>query len=364
MGYGVLALIVVAALIVATMSAKTWQIYQVVLVAFVFLASVAFFYLAARTLATHKSWRILVESQKKEVQNLHQQLAQLRGGEAANGESIAGQIPQLKREVEKLALDRGGALFGVAVEGVKDGVVQLTFKSPEHGLVANTVLFAFDVKPFAEGGRYQGEFKVVSVGEDSAAVQIAPNLPLTEAQARRLAAAKGPWTFYTTMPIDDAAVFAILDEPARQALLPAQSLAEYGNAERKLRDYEFFFHENYVQRSLLTDGISKITGDLERIQAATQKATDEIAYRGTEKTNLQADLEKFQYEQKAIATYQQTLQQLFSQVRESLKATYARNKQLAADLTASQLKAADEINERTTSTQTGAKSNLPAAQPQ
>ncbi len=364
MGYGVLALIVVAAIVVATLSAKTWQVYQAVLVAFVFLAAVAFFYLAARTLATHKSWRILVESQKKEVQNLHQQLAQLRGGEGANGGSINGEIPQLKRDLEKRALDRGGALFDVPVDSVKDGVVQLTFKSPEHGLVANTVLFAFDVKPFAEGGRYQGEFKVVAVEEDSAAVQIAPNLPLSQAQSQRLAAAKGPWTLYTTMPIDDATVFAVLDEPARQALLPAQSLAEYANAQRKLRDYEFFFHENYVQRSLLSDAISKITGDLERIQGATQKATDEIAYRGTEKTNLQADLAKFQYEQKAIAAYQQTLQQLFAQVRESLKATYAKNKQLAADLTVSQLKAADEINQRTTSTQTGAKSNLPAARPQ
>ena len=363
MGYALIALLLAGVIAVAYYSSKTWPIYQVVLVAFLFVASAAFVYLGAMTLTTHKNWQTLVENQKKEVQNLEQQIAPLRGGDGPNGVPVPGLIPQMKRDLERLVRERGGATFNAKVESVKEGVVQLTLPSTGHGLKPDMPLFVFDEKPFAEGGRYQGQFKVVSVGEESPEVKIAPALPLSAAAAKRLTAAeKGSWTLYTSMPVDNPAVFTSLDEQTRAALLPPQSQAEFANAERMLRDYEFLFHENYVQQSILNDNISKVAGNLQRIESAIKETNNEIAYRGTEKNNLKFDLEKFQYEAKAIGAYQQTLDQFFQQLRESLKSTYANNKQLAANLTASQLKAAEEINQRSGSTKTGAPSNAPATQ--
>lgn len=344
----VLGVMILASFYVAYMSARTWQIYQVVLVVFVFLGTVVFFYLGARTLATHRAWGELVRQQQTELTSLEKQKRQVveEGGADANGKNVKG-IRPLRKDLEKLATDRGGVLVDAAVAGVKDGVVQLTLKSPDHGLVPDSVLFAFDQAPFEEGGRYRGEFKVVTVEANNPAVEIAPNLPLTESQTERLATAKGPWTLYVTMPIDDAAVFAGLDDATRQALLPKEALSEYANAERKLRDYESFFHDSYVQRTLLTDAIRKTTSNIQRTEAATKEANTDIAYRQTEKANLQADLEKFQYELKAIAAYQTTLEERLQEFRNSLKATYLANQQQAANFVAAQFKAAEEINQRT-----------------
>ena len=70
---------ILASFFVAYMSAKTWPIYQAVLVAFLFLGSVAFFYLGARTLATHRYWRNQVKARETELLGLEGQLLALRG---------------------------------------------------------------------------------------------------------------------------------------------------------------------------------------------------------------------------------------------------------------------------------------------
>ncbi len=344
----VLGLAILGSFYVAYMSAKVWPVYQAILVAMVFLGSVVFMYLAARTLATHNAWRTLAKRQQAELETVEQQRRELVDGGKMDekGQPNPLGIRQLKEELYKRAVDRGGALFDVTVEGVKDGVVQLVLKSPEHGLVPKMVLFAFDQTPFEEGGRYQGEFKVVSVGEGTPNVQVAPNLPLTEAQAQRLAAAKGPWTLYTTMPVDDAALFATVDDATRQALLPKSSLQEYAKGDRKLRDYEYLFHENFVQRTKLTDSIAELTSNIDRMTADTKQTDEEAAYRTTEKGSLQVDLEKFEQERKAIAAYRQALEKLFGQTRDALRARFAANRQMDSELTASQLKAAREIDAR------------------
>jgi hypothetical protein len=270
----------------------------------------------------------------------------------------------MRKDLEKLATDRGGVLTDAEVQGVKDGTVQVKLKSADHGLLADSVLFAFEQTPFEHGGRYQGEFKVAAVTEGSPEVQLAPNLPLTQAQTHRLAAAKGPWTLYVTMPIDDAAVFTGLDEPTRGALLPKESLAEFAQADRKLRDYERFFHDSYVQRSLLADEILKTNSNLQRTEAATKECKVEIGYREGEKANLAADLEKFRYEAKVIGAYQNSLEKQFGDLRERLKATYLAARQQAANLVSAQFQAAEEINRRSAAAQGAVPEELPGAGPQ
>ena len=235
-------------------------------------------------------------------------------------------------------------LRDVEVAGVKDGAVQLKFKSPDHGLVVDSVVFAFDQAPYEQGGRYVGEFKVTAVAEGSPDVTVVPNLPLTEAQTQALDKAKGPWALYATMPVDDPAEFASLDEATRAKLLPKDSVADYGKADRELHDYKAFFHEDVVQRALIEDSIAKINNNIQRMAAATKECNDEIAYRQTEQTNLTADLGQFKNELKAIAAYEIKLDSLYRQLRDKLKATYVQMRDRTAELTARQFKEADEIN--------------------
>jgi hypothetical protein len=343
-----LGVIILASFFVAYLSAQSWPVYQVVLVVFVLLGGVVFFYLGARTLATHESWGKKVVELRQQIQASEQERLQLIGGEQdQTGQLQPGVIPRLRRELEVLVSDRGGALYDVPVESVKNDTATLTMPRPDHGLVANSVVFVFDQIAPSEGGRFLGEFKVVAAAENSPAVQVTPNLPLTEAQSKRLAASKGPWTLYSTMPVDDAELFAGMEEAARQALVPKESLTEYANKDRKLRDYETFFRENYVQRSLINDAIAKTTSNVQRTEAAVEETKREIAYRTTEQGNLKADLEKFQLESREIAAYRKTLEGMLTDLRGKLKTTYLDNRSKAAQLTDWQLKAAEEIDRRT-----------------
>ena len=61
---------------------------------------------------------------------------------------------------------------------------------------------------------------------------------------------------------------------------------------------------------------------------------------------LAADLSKFEFEREAILKYRNSLEKLYQQVRDSLKATYLQNRQMAGDLTVRQLDAAAQIDAR------------------
>ncbi len=333
---------------IAYMSARTWPIYQVVLVVFLFLGLVGFFYLSARTLKTHDAWRKLVNRTKADIVRVEQETEVVRNGGEPNAEGVVEPkgIRQLQQDLQKLAMDRGGVIYGVPVDGVTDGVVQLTLASPTHGLAPGMVAFVFSEVPKEEGGRYLGEFKVTEVGDDTTKVQIAPNLPLTPEQSERLAAATGPLTMYMTMPIDDAAKFAKLEDEVRRGLLPESSLDAFSSADRKLYDYEQFFHEHFVQASLLSDAINKLNSNIARMTAATQEAEKEGAFRQGEKDKLTTELAQFEKEKQAIAEYHESLAKTYRQVVETMKSTYVANRQMAARITAAQLRAAQEIDQR------------------
>jgi hypothetical protein len=377
----ILALAIIGSFAAAYKSSQTWPVHQVVVVELIFLASVAFFYLAARTLNTHKYYREQVRAEKDNLARLESQLLPLRGGMSPQGQVVAGEVPELKHRLAMLTRTRGGVYYNVSADSIKDDVVQLTLRPPgekgpvptapgqpapvepepeepaatqqpaapfKHGLIPDMVVFAFDAKPISAGGRYLGEFKVVAAPENSPAVQISPFLPLNESQRKNLeAAVGGTWTLYTAMPTDNAKAFAEMDDAARQALLPPESVAEYAQADRKLRDYLLFFHENHVESSLLRDSIAKTTTNIERTQFATNEAAAEAKFREGEKGKLQADLEKFQFEVQAIANYEKSLEQLLTQVHARLKATYIENRRAAMTLTREQFKAQQEIDRRT-----------------
>jgi hypothetical protein len=186
---------------------------------------------------------------------------------------------------------------------------------------------------------------VVEATADNPSVKIEPNLPLTESQLKRLETSiPGALVLYTTMPPDNALVFSRLEPAARQALLPPSVVEEYAKADRPLRDYHAYFHENYVQRGLLSDTIAQTTSNVQRMEAATAETNKESTFREGEKVALQGDLAKFQGEVKAIAAYETSLKQLLAQVATQLKATYLENRRAAESLTKAQLEAVEEIN--------------------
>lgn len=402
---GILVIGLAASIYIAVMSSKNWPIYQTVLVVFVFIAGMVFFYLGARTLKTHQAWRETYNRNVAQAKQLEAQILPLAGGYDPQGQSVAGDIPTLKQALSLAASTRGGGVFyNVKATGLADGVLSVTLAPPgslppveksaaqpaepgaeestedepageeppaeeapaeaapaagapaeggappafNHGLLPGTLVFAFEQKSAAAGGRYLGEFQVTEGAADNPNLKLTANLPLTEAQAARLeAAAAETLVLYTTMPPDDAAILAALEPAKRAELLPPDLAEAYGKADRPLHDFLTFFHEDYVQRGLIADSISQTESNIQRIEAAAAETAKESAFREGEKTNLSADLAGFQREAQAIAAYKKSLEDLLAQTRNQLKATYLENRNAAATLTRAKLEAADEINRQT-----------------
>jgi hypothetical protein len=149
------------------------------------------------------------------------------------------------------------------------------------------------------------------------------------------------------MPIDNAELFAGMDEAERQKMLPKASLKEFASKKRTLRDYEYLFHENLLECELIDDAMVKTQTDLDRTLAADKKAQEEIAYRKSEKADLTADLEKFRYEKQVVTKYAQALQAKAKSLHDALNAALANTARDAQQLNLLQLKAAEEINRRT-----------------
>ncbi len=332
------------------MSSKTWRIYQVILAEFVFLAAVTFSYLAVRTLKTQQAWREADAAWHIAVDKIEQQNRDLLAGKHEQNRVVEDGIEQLNAELQRLANERGSAWFNAAPEKINpdSGVCQLAIEAPDpHEIAPKTVLFVFEEQPAENGGRYLGEFKVTKAQAKSTSIEIEPNLPLTDTQQARLKATKGTWALYAMMPVDNAELFAGMDEAERQKLLPKAARKEFASQQRTLRDYEYFFHQNTLECDLLADEMAKTEIDLQRTVAAEKKAQEEIKYRKSEKADLAADLEKFRFERQAITKYAQTLQQRAKALRDELNAALAMTARDAAQLKQLQLKAAAEINRLT-----------------
>ena len=186
---GITFLLVILSFVAAWFSAKTWRVYTIVLVMFIFIASLGFFYLAARTLKTHKSWKEIAIQREKELDELEKKNLELAEGvEQAGKDALAG-IRQLKKELHFAAIERGGIWLDVAPEKINatTGAVVVGVESPEpHGLKEKRVLFLFTQDNVAEDGRYLGEFQVTKADKESKSVSLEPNLPLEPEQLKAL----------------------------------------------------------------------------------------------------------------------------------------------------------------------------------
>ena len=347
-----LLLVILSSFFLAYISAKSWRVYMVVLAEFVFLASVVFMYMAVRTLKTHRSWREAEIAWRMAVEKAEKQNQELETGKEEQNRLVEEGIEQLKAELHQLVNDRGLVWFHVTPEKITDaGVCQVTIETPDpHEIVPKTVLFVFDetaVEPSGNGGHFLGEFRVTKAQAKNKTIEIEPNLPLTDEQRQRLKKAKGQWALYGMMPIDNAELFAGMDDAERQKLIPKASLKEFASKKRTLRDYEFYFHEYVIDREMVNDAMVKTQTDIDRAVAAEKKAQEEIAYRKSEKADLASDLEKFRYERTVVTKYAQALQEKAKALRVELTAALAATARDAAQYRQLQLKAAEEINRRT-----------------
>jgi hypothetical protein len=192
------------------------SIWNKVLLGFIFVASVGFFYMATRTLATHQAWQQAAQGFQKALDQARQEEEVLREGDSAR----MG-IRQLRLALHKLTLARGRAWYHTMPQGQPDPntgqvMVSIDVADPDQktGISDKMTLYVFEEEQAKDGGQYLGEFKVDGVAEDERKVTLKPvfNLARTivdpEGKTRktdqrkldRLVQSKGPWSLYETMP--------------------------------------------------------------------------------------------------------------------------------------------------------------------
>lgn len=350
---------VLGGIALAAMCYKTMRIYNIILMVLVLFAALAFNVLAAKVLKTHEGWMKLAKAKEDELAQLVKKNQELANGLRQPGQPVVPGIRQLRLEIRRIALDRGGVWYDVVPTKIlkaETGAVAVSIDAPEpHGLSEKMLVFIFDAN------RYLGEFQVTKADAKSKSVELAPNLPLTAEELKLESASRGPWTLYQMMPLDNAAVLAKLPPNEREELLRnvdrdklAAVVEELGDPNRKLRNYQAIFHHNNQQVSLLKNEIGRIVMNTNTTKTAMTRLDDEIKSIENQKADLESDLKNFQHEQAAIAAYADKLQQRVTLVRNYLRAVYAATTQTAADFRTWQLNAAEEINRQLDSAQASA----------
>lgn len=415
----ILLAVVLASFVIAFLSAKTWHWGYVILVEAILLATLGFFILAAETLRINGVLRKQVNTQEKQLNDVTAEIAALKSGSSEgavlarlgagekpvvmpeNAESIPS-IEQLEHELLIAARHRGRVWRNVVPAGLdpKTGAIRVNIAAPKPaGIKENTVVYVFEQEPeppkpapTAEGeepapappprpaqqpGRklqYLGEFTVSQAAAQQATITPAQPMLPTDIEARRLAASRGPWVMYETMPGDSYEIFAGMTEEQLKQLLPPKALDEYlrhgkdatadddphrkigldesGNRlapedigkaakfvyQRRLRDYAVEFDEIWRRRIAMRAEIEAVTKDIEQLKIADESAKKLQLALTDERQKLTSDLENITKERVAIEKHLAQLEQLLARARQLTADVMAQNRKLADELAARQLK--------------------------
>jgi hypothetical protein len=421
----VVILLVLASFVFAFFSAKTWHWGYVILVEGNFLATLLFMFLAAETLRINAIMRSQNNMLNKQLTETKADSEALQFG--TSNTSIlnrlrnaatptlmpedAESIPSLENLDHELLLAtraRGRVWRNVAPAGQINpatGEFVVNFlppprpaappadaadatppaqpvapPAPPAGIKADTVVYLFDDPPPATAQapqraapQYLGEFNVVKSGTPAngppqATLRPAQPLDAQDFELRRLAASRGPWIMYETMPTDRQELYTNLKEEQLKQILPKQSVDEYlrhnkeatndddpfrklgldadgkplppeeiGKAtkvlyQRRLRDYAAEFDELNRRRIALKTEKEAVQKDDAQVLAAQEVANNLQIFRTDEKKKLTADLAGITNDREAIEKHLAQVEQLLAKARQLTTETMAQNRKLVAEL--------------------------------
>ncbi len=369
-----LGILLLTGLIAIFFAAKRWHWSNVVLVTFILLTAAGFMFLAAETVRIHRNLRSNLARIDQNIKTLEQQNELLLRG--ANDELG---ILQLEHRLRMVTRERGRAWRQVAPAGPLDneGRLAVTLPGPNHGLPADTIVYAFedgDVNPSdpTVGKQFLGEFRVVESSETGAVLESVTILD--QRTGERIARSQGPWSLYESMPGDRYKIggnydlFADMSEEELRKRLPASVVEEYirhgqeatpdddprnvvgydendqrlppgelANAVRKvynrpLRDYAYLFSELARQRVVLMARVDAVREDNAKLEAALASAEKLSAFREEQKQLMQSDLTGMKQDRQAIESHLQIVNRQLENARKLISDLLATNASLANEL--------------------------------
>jgi hypothetical protein len=336
------------------------SIWNKVLVGLICVASLAFFYMAARTLKTHQHWRELARKCERKLDQVW-----------ADNQRLTDAERQRRVELRRLLLDRG-RMWTKCDPKVKlnaqDGTASVAIaidQAEPHGIARKSILYAFEQADVQNKGRYLGEF-LVADSDDRKALTLVPTLPLSPPQVERLSTAQRPWELYEILPRDNHDVFAGLSEKEKEALLgTSPSYGEYRDdgapatkdmpAERVenekyvrwLRDYQVQFGVQNLHRTLLVDQIDATARDLKLVEDALELAKQQEEAAKQDVASALEEKKEFSRQRDSVTTYLKSVQQELDAAQADIEKRLKSNQKMAEQMAKLQLEAARAIDERT-----------------
>ncbi len=347
------------------------SIWNKILLGLVGVASLALFYLAARTLKTHQYWYNLAQQYQAKIDQVQSDTYKLREGVAPDGTSAPPGIRQVRRELDQLLIDRGRVWHNCVAKltnvdkakGTVEARVTADASNPDSlANKGNCVVYAFEEANAQDGGRYLGEFRV-SVGPDKQPLlQSAMMMPPREIE--RLTAAKQPWVLYEQMPHDNHRLFADLTDKQKEAILPRDVATEYlndgkpaaknepadhtvnGKYVRALRDYQTLFHADRINWTQMLDLFEATTRDKALIDSALADARRQEQADAKHVVEAKEKLAKFAHQRDIVKAYHEKLQSQLEAVTAEVDQLLKANQAAADQLARSQWEAVRRIDQR------------------
>ncbi len=189
------------------------SIWNKILIGFIFVVSLVFFYLAARTLRTHEGWRKEARDLERDIKQVEKENRVLEHGNMEAEGDTKG-TKQLQMELHHMMIGRGRVWFNCGPQTPRGwhncdpepaqanpatGRVDVTINAPApQGITENTVLNVFDEADAPRKGRFLGEYKVAGVTQGRVKLESSVKMDQDELQdlLQRLAKSRGPWTLY------------------------------------------------------------------------------------------------------------------------------------------------------------------------
>lgn len=379
----VLAVVVLVALVTTFLSAKNWHWSQVLLVLSIFLSAVGYMFLSAETVRINRNLRINLAKNQQNLESVEKQNYEL-----VNGTEQESGILELDHRLRLVSRKRGRVWRGVMPAGEVDnqGRVQVEIGQPSpHGLEKDAIVFAFETgEPNAAdpsaGPQYLGEFHVIESGANGASLEPVPLIEQRTGQ--RLAASRGPWSLYETMPIDSHELFAERSEEELRSMLPAESVEEYlrhgsdatedddqwhragfndkgervgpgpehadqvavPRYDRLLRDYAFLFTEIDQQSVVMAANKAALQSDIEKLENALASAKELSKFRQQQKELLGADLAGMEKDLAASQSHRDLVRQQLQETKDSVDRLLADNSAKATELIQLQLQRQRQID--------------------
>lgn len=345
------------------------SIWSKVLVGLILVSVLAFYYLAIRTLASHRAWQEAVTTYPPKLDEAYKAIKKVEEGDDSTTPPTPS-IRELEVKLHDLLTGRGKVWRGCTIQKFDPATLQLAAEVPfpePHQIPDKSMLYLFEE---ADGGHYMGEFKVTGVAEK--AVSLAPTMPpptanLLKTFNDRVKGTRSMWSSYEKLPTDRHDVFRGFDQNQLSQLMPGvppEVLQEYlrdgtdaqpndppervvdKKYERLLRDYGEYFHSLNDEIASLRDQNAAAETDKQIAEKLQADAEKEVQSRQTliDKT-LKPELDRSKQEVAVITAHRDALQTRLAEVNKKIDTTLAENRRVLAQWVAMQTSAADRLNE-------------------